>query len=265
MLAHERLDQIQVKVRRAHAHYADLVSAVHSYLATKPYAISTRRDTGKGLIYFVSSIQPTPTNISAILGDTIHNLRSALDHLAYQLVFVGAGRLPSSKAYFPIADNAAKYVEQRGRQINGATPQAISMIDALEPYRGGNDTLWKLHKLDNVDKHRVLITAGSAFRSINLGSYMCRSMQRQFPRLAGIDPKQLAAFFRPEDRLFPLKAGDELFIDGPEAEIDETLEFQFDVAIGEPDIIVGEPILEVVKPMIDLVEQIVSSFEPMLG
>ena len=34
---------------------------------------------------------------------------------------------------------------------------AIAAIDALKPYRGGDDLLWQLHRLENVDKHRVLI------------------------------------------------------------------------------------------------------------
>jgi len=65
--------------------------------------------------------------------------------------------------------------------------------------------------------------------------------------------------------MFPLKTGDELFIDGPDAEIDNSLEFRFDVGIGEPGVIEGEPVIEAVKPMSDLVDNIVSSFEPMLS
>jgi len=187
MTARERLEQIQVKVHRAQAHFESLTTDVRDYLASKRYAIATRRapDT-KRLIYFISSIRPTPPHLSAVLGDTIHNLRSALDHLAYQLVFVGAGKAPSSHVYFPIADDAAKYLEQRRRQIKGAKPKAISAIDALKPFQGGNDVLRRLHKLNNVDKHRVLITAGSAFRNINLGSHIVREMQRRQPRLADI-------------------------------------------------------------------------------
>ena len=265
MAANERLELIRVKVHRAKDHFHSLEAQIHAYLASNPYAIRTRRDPDtRRLIYFISSVQPTPPTVSAVLGDTIQNLRSALDHLAYQLVSIGIGKTPSSHVYFPIADDAAKYHEQRSKQVNGARQEAISAIDALTPYRGANDTLWRLHKLNNVDKHRVLITAGSAFRSINVGSHLFREMQRQDPRLAGIDASQLSAFFRPADRMFPLKAGDELFIDGPDAVVNDQLQFRFDVAIGEPGIIVGESVLEAVKPMVDLVDQIVSSFEPML-
>src|SRR5438132_5583994 len=44
-------------------------------------------------------------------------------------------------------------------------------IDALRPYKGGNDVLWQLHELNNVDKHRLILTVGSALRSTDLGDY----------------------------------------------------------------------------------------------
>jgi hypothetical protein len=92
----------------------------------------------------------------------------------------------------------------------------------------GSDTLWKLHKLNNVDKHRVLITAGSAFQSVNIGPHLGREMQKQLAstplasKLSELPPLDL--FLRPADRLVPLKQGDELFIDAPEAVSDEKLQ-----------------------------------------
>ena len=41
---------------------------------------------------------------------------------------------------------------------------AVDAIDAIKPYKGGNDTLWRLHGLNNIDKHRLLITVGLAYR-----------------------------------------------------------------------------------------------------
>ncbi len=33
-------------------------------------------------------------------------------------------------------------------------------MDALKPYRGGNDALWLLSQLDNASKHRLLLSVG---------------------------------------------------------------------------------------------------------
>jgi hypothetical protein len=270
MSARERLDLIVIKVERAKEHLRILEAELRSYLSSTPYVIGTKRDQESGrLIYFLASVQPTPLRVSAILGDTIHNLRSALDHLAFQLVWVGKGKAPSSHVYFPIADDRPKYLEQRRRQMKGADPSAIAAVDALAPYKGGNDLLWKLHKLDNVDKHRVLITAGSAFRSVNIGAHMSREMQKQIASspLASkfTEFPALDVFVKPADRMFPLKQGDELFIDGPDAEPNEKLQFRFDVAFGEQGVVFGEPIVESLASMLSCVDGILPKFEAYLA
>ncbi|MBA5865836.1 MAG: hypothetical protein GDA67_03955 [Nitrospira sp. CR1.3] len=269
MTARDRLELISVKVDRAKEHLATISADLRAYLDSKPYAVGAKRapDTRR-LIYSVAGVRPTPLRISAVLGDAIHNLRSALDHLAYQLVWVGSGKKPSSHVYFPIADDRARYIEQRRQQLKGATPTAIATLDALMPYKGGNDALWRLHKLNNVDKHRVLLTAGSAFRSVNIGAHMSREMQKHLAsppmadKFSGMPAVDL--FLRPADRLFPLKTGDELLIDGPDAEMNDKLEFRFEVAFGEQDIAFGDPIVETLTSMVQLVEDILPKFEPHL-
>jgi hypothetical protein len=56
------------------------------------------------------SVRDTPVGVAALTGDVLNNLRSALDHLAYQLVLVGTGDVaPTWRVYFPIADDAKAY------------------------------------------------------------------------------------------------------------------------------------------------------------
>jgi hypothetical protein len=40
---------------------------------------------------------------------------------------------------------------------------AKKLIRSIQPYETGDKTLWHIHKLDIVDKHRLLITASLAF------------------------------------------------------------------------------------------------------
>jgi hypothetical protein len=266
----ERFDLVAVKVDRAREHLASLLTEVRTYLDSKLYAVEANRDPGsRRLVYSVASVRPAPLKLSALLGDTIHNLRSSLDHLAYQLVCVGTGKSPSSHVYFPIADDHAKYIEQSRRQLKGVTPAALGTIDALKPYRGGNDELWRLHKLNNIDKHRVLITSGSAFRSVNLGAHLSRKMQGPIAssplaeRLA--NRPTVDAYFRPADRLFPLKQGDELLIDSPDAEVNDRLEFRFELAFGEQGVAFGEPIVETLTSFVAIVDGILAKFEQHLS
>jgi hypothetical protein len=142
---------------------------------------------------------------------------------------------------------------------------AIDAINAVKPYKGGNDTLWILHKLNNIDKHRFVIIVGSALRSVDLGGYMFRkfqSMTKHIPAFSKMEP--VHAFYGSSDKMFPLKQGDELFIDGPGAEADEKMQFRFEVAFGEPRIIEGQPLIETLQSMIDLIDHLVTDFGPLL-
>ncbi len=264
----ERLLSARTKLCRAKRHFEELKSTVQGYLSAQPYVLGSRLDPeSTRRIYFVADIRPTPLEIPAVLGDTIHNLRSTLDHLAYQAVFIGTGKAPSRHVYFPVADDATKYVTQRDRQMPGARPDVINAIDVLAPYRGGNDIFWRIHKLDNIDKHRMLITAGSAFQSVDIGAVMRREMQKMrdaSPDFAGMSLPHLELFLKPADRLFPLKIGDQLFIDAPNAPEDPNMRFKFELAFSEAGIIAGEPILETVEPMIKTVEDAVSALAPLL-
>jgi hypothetical protein len=71
-------------------------------------------------------------------------------------------------------------------------------------------------------------------------------------------------YVRPADKLFPLKVGDELFIDASDAEPVEKMQFVFEVAFGEPQIAEGEPLLETLRELTKLVDSIVPGFEPLL-
>ena len=265
-----RLESAQAKISRAKEHLALISAEVREYLAAKPYEIAMKRDPdSRRMIYFMSTVRPTPPRIPAVVGDVIHNLRSALDHLAYQLVWTALGKPPGSHVYFPIADSRDLYLEQRRKQLKGAHPEAIAAVDALTPYRGANDLLWKLHKLNNVDKHRVLLTAGSAFDGVNIGPQMSRQMEKLINSMPSqkeaINIPPMDLFLRPADRLFPLKAGDELFIDAPDAEPDEKLQFRFGLGFGEKDIVYGDPIVETLSSMIQAIDAILPQFEKHLS
>jgi hypothetical protein len=80
----------------------------------------------------------------------------------------------------------------------------------------------------------------------------------------GVDMPVLDFYVKPADRSFPLKIGDELFIDGPDAEPNEKMQFVFEVAFGESQIIEGEPLLQLLRDLTKLVDDIVPGFQPLL-
>jgi hypothetical protein len=233
MTADERLALIRVKIERAKQHILQLESDIRTFFDTRPYVVGTKQNPQtRQLIYDIVTVRETPKILASITGDALQNLWSALDHLAYQLVLVGTGKPgPFRHVYFPIDNDATKYEADKMRKVQGMRPAAIKAIDTVKPYKGGNDALWRLDQLNNVDKHRLLITVGSAFRSVDINAVICPHVHTLHPDFTAMLPP---LFVRPADRLFPLKAGDELFIDTPDSKVNEQMQFRFDVAFGEP-------------------------------
>jgi hypothetical protein len=265
--AGNRLEGVEAKVERAKHHVRELNDVLQAFFAAHPYVIGTKRNPEtRQLIYYLVSVREVPTMVDVIAGEVLQNLRSALDHLAYQLVLVGTGQPgPFNHVYFPIFNSAKEYESGKLGQIKGMRQDAIDAIDAIKPYKGGNDTLWQLHRLNVVDKHRLLVTVGSSFQSLDIGPTLSRGLRALIPdeqkRAAMPD---LSLFLRPQDNLFPLKAGDELFIDQPDAEPDEHQQIRFAVVINEPGVLEGEVIVETLRQMVDLVDHVVLVFRPLL-
>lgn len=133
-----RIDNIRVKIQRARKYVDEAATFIESYLDKKPFVVSYKRDPNtRRLVYFVSSVQEPDPQLSGMVGDALHNLRSALDHIAYQLVLIGTGKAPSRRVYFPIWDSQAKYEAEGRSQIDGARPEAVTAVDAIKPYKGG--------------------------------------------------------------------------------------------------------------------------------
>ena len=262
------LHQVILKVDRAKKHIADLEEGIRQFRDTNPYKVEHRRaPQSRKLIYYVSSVEPTPPNLALIAGDAIQNLMSALDHLAYQLVLSDSNGNPPNPnwIYFPIRDTAADYEAKKSGKMEGLLQDTFDIIDTFKPYKGGNDTLWALYKLNNIEKHRLLITAGGRFRRMNIGPHISATLRKYMKE---IDPgtkfevPDFSLFLKPADRLFPLEVGKELFIGAPDEEPNENMQFMFDVALNEPQILEAKPLLETVRQMTGIVEDIVSASRP---
>jgi hypothetical protein len=268
----ERLKQITLKVERAKKHVSDLDRETRAFLKTNPYKVAVKRNPDtRQMIYYVASVEPTPDCLPLLAGDAIQNLMSALDHLAYQIVCSDTGDSPPNPnwIYFPIADSAEKYEAKKHGKMQGARQETFEAIDALKPYNGGNDPLWALYRLNNIETHRLLITVGSMFQSVNLGAHMSKMMADHIAAnphspLHGNEFPILDLFFAPANVLFPLKVGDQLFIDAPDAEPNENLQFRFNVALYEPQVIEAQSLLETVHELTTLVEGIVAALTPRL-
>jgi hypothetical protein len=101
-----------------------------------------------------------PRLFNVEIGAYLNTVRSSLDILASVLA-VRHGVCAPEDAYFPITRSEAAYRGQGSKTakfVAGLPPAQRSRLEALKPYRGGNDDLWTLHQLDIMRKHRRLLT-----------------------------------------------------------------------------------------------------------
>lgn len=117
----------------------------------------------------VRSISPLPAGLLLSIGDAVHNMRCALDFSISEILHWKDTRLT-----FPMGETREEleasfrtepeFVSGRtkGKGRNAAIEIAVPKIgefilDEIRPYKGGHEVLWALGKLDNTDKHRLLV------------------------------------------------------------------------------------------------------------
>ena len=163
--AYSRIILIRVKIERAKKHLVDLERLLRSRRGHKYANVAVRDDdpnTGLALPPVLRRVRVFPFESLAIAGDVVHNLRSALDHLAYQLVLAN-GIQPMRDTCFPIGKDFTAYEGMKARCVKGMGASAKKAIDAVKPYGGGNGFLFAIHTLNNIDKHRLMFTVGTDF------------------------------------------------------------------------------------------------------
>jgi hypothetical protein len=167
LTAEDRLVLIRVKIERAKKHLLELESEALPVGRANMHVVGMHYDPETGKSTFgIAPLPILPFNVVATAGDVLQNLRSALDHLAWHLAQVGLVRsgaentIPHRDVAFPISLTAEVYESRKVRKVQGMLPEAVKAIDGLRPYKGGNDALWRLHELNNIDKHENLITVG---------------------------------------------------------------------------------------------------------
>lgn len=158
--------------------------------------------------YRVTMRQPlVPHQIAVLVGDVLHNLRSALDHLARALVVTSGARAVdgSRGTTFPVRDTRR---EHPARLVPSAWPEIDALVDAVQPYNWpdadrAKHPLLVLHQLNNIDKHRLLhvaVIAGNGrvvFRDRGLhGQPLAVDGKRYFVRMLG-DTEQIISVDEP--------------------------------------------------------------------
>jgi hypothetical protein len=152
------LDGVIIKIDQAERHFGRLERETERVFPGHFYTIAPEiHGQGTRHIFNADSPPTIPPEWSAIVGDCIHNLRTSLDHLAYELVRVCNGT-PNQHTAFPIMD--APPEDGSLPSISGrVTTEVSEVLKVVQPYSGGQPGrgLRLIRDLDNIDKHRRLV------------------------------------------------------------------------------------------------------------
>lgn len=131
----------------------------------KPYKLSVKQNLKTKVDCIVINIVRAPPPLWSLqIGEIIYNLRSALDHMAYEIASVyNNGEVPPGTE-FPIFIDADRFRDsKRGGglyKVRGVPENVRTSIGDMQPFQKRESPelhrLWALQELSNWDKHRLL-------------------------------------------------------------------------------------------------------------
>lgn len=171
------LTGVDLKLERAKFHLAHLKESIDARCDPNTYrfALNLDPDSGKHILT-AHDVPEADPEWRLEIGEILFNLRSALDHLAWQLVILDGGE-PGDQTQFPIHEtpfnkNGVLTPTQVTPKIK--SPKILAALDEVQPYYGPSgephpfpqSPLWQVKKLNNIDKHRLLLVV---FVALDIG------------------------------------------------------------------------------------------------
>jgi hypothetical protein len=167
------LASVRAKIGRAERHLCDIDAALKLLISSDPNAKQPvtfdYESDGKEIVVKLASCEPLDPALPLMIGDCLHNLRSALDHLVYRLALKhGASTKSADKTFFPIYLTKDKFDARVEKLIKPFISSiALAEIEKCQPYSAYDvpeeADVWILSQLDIFDKHRLLVVAGQTF------------------------------------------------------------------------------------------------------
>jgi hypothetical protein len=171
--AHENFDSLQSEI------VSEFSSGETQLITTRGEFKPTPEDQGAFIyVIYVDEVFQPSLRYAVIIGDIVHELRSALDHLVFELAFLGLnGKSFPMRVAYPVSRDRAnwsgKYVQ--GTLLKGVMQKHRAMIYRTQPCSGKQDAaspraiarrkrhpLSDLDNLWNHDKHRMIQPVGVA-------------------------------------------------------------------------------------------------------
>ncbi len=238
----------------------ELDNEIKSFTQKNPYEIGWQKESDGAIKYFMTKVETIPDNVNLLVGEVLQNLRTALDHMAVQIYSKRRMNTNIRSIFFPINESEVKFNEWTKKAPKEFSKDVINEIISIKPYRGGNDLLWQLNELNNIDKHRMLVTAGECFSGVDIGKYVSEMMKTlSGSSISNEDDSIIIAESKVD---FPLVVGYNLFTDNVSKEGSSDWKFRFEIVIYEPGVVEGVDVIILLKKMIEEVKRIVVLLKP---
>jgi len=173
--ARERLKRADENIQQLNGRITDFLAPVPAITldvdvaAGQPIITDENRKAYDKLVDFIKGHKVEP-RFSVLAGEIIHHLRSAFDHLTWQLSSPDVQAKSGTQIEFPVfrerpqsCSVAKRKICRYCRKVEGvASPSALTRIQRLQPYHRADPSrhpLWLIHDLDRIDKHRELVLA----------------------------------------------------------------------------------------------------------
>jgi hypothetical protein len=154
-------ESAELKIDRAHRQTNELNDAIGRFIADPddpPYRWSIERNTDhRKWALVLRAVKKHPDIWAVHVGEILHNLRSALDHLVYE---ASDPALRNKRTEFPIFNDEAEFIRVAAPKIKGLNAATRAFVESNQPFTNKDTSiihyLWLLYELSNTDKHRLL-------------------------------------------------------------------------------------------------------------
>ena len=263
------LDGVIAKLERADGHIKNLNDEIGAFIESNYRIVSKPDDDPNTSVISIVGPDP-PLRFPVIVGEIVHQFRSSLNHVIWQLVLAN-GKVPNRNHQFPICDSSEKFEKARKHgNIRGITPAAASLVEQSQPYwqirrgqRLASSKLRILREVNDTDKHKLMMivvaqTGGAGAATLTIG----RSTEgdKSPITIVGLGPP-------PKGPLRPTEEGAAfltMHFGEPQPDVQVTGKVPIQIVFGDcgPDLTALNqiPVIHIVQQLRDRVATLINSF-----
>lgn len=153
-------ESARLRVDRAQARAKEMSEAWNAYLEPHPFEFLLLRTSPTEYVVRLEQAEPVPLELSALFGEWLYNLRSALDYTVWAAAAHSSGVMPPPNEeglQYPIYDTEAAWKKNLWR-LRPLAAHQVDMLHSMQPFNSDPDAnyLGWINRLARIDRHRRL-------------------------------------------------------------------------------------------------------------